>query len=115
MAASWVAPDACTLPTAQQPLRVAEFDALFADHLASLEWHGRAALILDLRGAAGLADTVRDLVARESACCSFFGFTVTKRPGTDHVELVRLDVMVPPGREDVLAALGARAAARLAR
>ncbi|MBB6551859.1 hypothetical protein [Nonomuraea rubra] len=27
---TWVGPSACTLPTVEQPLRVAEFDALFA-------------------------------------------------------------------------------------
>ena len=35
---SWVAPEACTLPTAQQPLRVAEFDDLFAN---SVTWVDR--------------------------------------------------------------------------
>ena len=34
----WVAPDACTLPTAERPLRVAEFDDLFAN--AAARWTG---------------------------------------------------------------------------
>jgi len=36
---SWVAVDACTLPTEEQPLRVAEFDALLAGALR--RWSGR--------------------------------------------------------------------------
>ena len=81
MDGSWVAPDACTLPTAERPLRVAEFDALFAGHLRCLEWHGRAAMSMDLSGDVGLTEAVRDLVERESACCSFFSFTVTTGAG----------------------------------
>lgn len=111
MDGSWVAPDACTLPTAERPLRVAEFDALFAGHLRCLEWHGRAAMSMDLSGDVGLTEAVRDLLERESACCSFFSFTVTTGGGTGPGEHVHLDVTVPPGREDVLVALGARATA----
>ena len=74
MTASWVAPDICSLPSAVQPLREAEFDDLLAAHFQRVEWHGATALTMHLSGPAGLADEVRDLAARESSCCSFFTF-----------------------------------------
>lgn len=95
-------PDACTLPAAERPPRLAEFDALFATAVRAVEQitatHARFRL-------GGAVATVRDLVARESACCSFFTFTVT---GDD--EAVTLDIEVPPRYADVLASLVARAA-----
>lgn len=102
---SWMAPDACTLPTAQQPLRVAEFDALFAAALRGLDRPAPTQLRLILDGAAQAQ--VRDLVAREAACCSFFTFTVESAAGGR----LYLDVEVPPARVDVLDAVVARTAA----
>ena len=52
-------------------------------------------------------DTVRDLVARESTCCSFFTFAITREPDAR----VRLDIEVPPQRADVLDGLAERALA----
>lgn len=112
MTASWVAPDACTLPTAEQPLRVAEFDDLFTAHLQRVKVHGPPSLTMHLSGPVGLADRVRDLAARESSCCSFFDFTTTAA-ASDSSEQVELRVSVPAGRRDVLAALGSRATAAL--
>jgi hypothetical protein len=89
---------------------VAEFDSLFTS-LQRLEWHGPSALTMHLTGPAGLADTVRDLAARESSCCSFFDFTTTVVPATASTEHVQLRVAVPSGRQDVLTALGTRASA----
>lgn len=68
----WV-PEACTLPTAEQPLRVAEFDALFADALLDVHRResGQVRLVLD--GTA--VERARALAQRETACCSFFTFT----------------------------------------
>ncbi len=103
------APPACTLPTAELPVRVAEFDALFATALCHVEVLGPAHARMRLSGPAGLAATVRDLVARETACCSFFAFTV--EPAPDGAALT-VDVRVPPGHADVLAALVRRAVAR---
>ena len=54
---------------------------------------------------ADLAARVRDLVARESACCSFFGFDVTESGDG----AVRLAISVPEERVDVLSALTSRA------
>ncbi|WP_328332148.1 hypothetical protein OHA70_13305 [Kribbella sp. NBC_00382] len=98
------APAACTLPTAEQPLRIAEFDKLFADGLRGLE--RRAPTVLELTLDAAAEATARDLTARETSCCSFFRFTFTP----DSARTVRLQVTVPPAHVDVLDALAARAA-----
>ncbi|NUT21360.1 MAG: hypothetical protein HOV77_19475 [Hamadaea sp.] len=101
----WV-PEACTLPTAEKPLRLAEFDALFAVSVRAAERLGPQHLRLTLAGELGLVDSVRDLTDRETQCCSFFAFTVdTMQPG-----LVRLDVEVPAGQAEVLDAIQDRAA-----
>jgi hypothetical protein len=102
----WV-PDACTLPTAQQPLRLAEFDALFTASVRGGERLGRRHLRVTLAGGEQLADSVQDLADRETQCCSFFTFTV----GTPEPGVVRLDIEVPAGHVDVLDALQARAIA----
>lgn len=64
------APDACTLPTAERPLRLAEFDDLFTG-LTSLDRLSPVHVRMRLVGAAGLEATVGDLTAREAECCSF--------------------------------------------
>lgn len=96
--------DACTMPTAERPLRLAEFDALFASSLTRLDT-GSDGVRMELRGDAGLYDRVQDLATREATCCSFFTFTVD---GTDTD--VDLSISVPPARRDILHALAARAA-----
>jgi hypothetical protein len=105
-------PDACTLPTAAQPLRLAEFDALFATAVREVARPGPRHLRLSLSGAEGLAATVRDLAARETACCSFFDFQVDSVAAAGG-EAVTLDIRVPAGQVTVLDALAhhARAAA----
>jgi hypothetical protein len=103
-------PDACTLPTAEQPVRLAEFDDLFATAVHGVQTLGQTHARMRLTGPAGLADTVRDLTARETACCSFFTFTVTPEPVADG-EALTLDVRVPTGYADVLASLAERASA----
>ena len=96
------APAACTLPTAEQPLRVAEFDQLFANHLRS------AARIdphtLDLLLAADSRATAADLTARENECCSFFTFTFTEASD----DSIRLRIHVPPAYVAVLDGLSER-------
>lgn len=98
----WV-PQACTLPTVEQPLRLAEFDDLFAA-VRAIGTTSPTQARLRLAGPAGLTKTVRDLTARESSCCSFFLFTVTTEPAADD-ETVTLDVQVPRQHAAVLAAL----------
>ncbi|MFF6983585.1 hypothetical protein ACFZAV_39330 [Streptomyces sp. NPDC008343] len=100
------APQSCTLPTEERPLRAAEWYALFAERLTSLSLPQPLHLCLDLAGEPGVEARVRDLVERESACCSFFTFTTT--PGQD---LIRLDISVDQTHEAVLDALAVRTAA----
>jgi len=105
---SFVVPDACTLPTAERPLRLAEFDELFATAVRQVEQIGPAHGRLHLSGPAGLATRVRDLAARETECCSFFTFTTTSQPAAEG-ERVTLDIEVPAAHADVLASLTQRA------
>jgi hypothetical protein len=100
---SWV-PDACGLPTTEQPLRLAEFDALFATALRQVERPEPTRLHLRLTGPPDLAATLRDLTERESRCCSFFTFAVTDSPGE-----VVVDITVLPAYAEVLDALTHRA------
>lgn len=107
---SFVVPDACTLPTVERPVRLAEFDRLFATALRGVESVTPTHARIRLAGPAGLVATVRDLTARESDCCSFFTFTVTPEPVGEGEALV-CDVEVPARYADVLAALADRAGA----
>jgi hypothetical protein len=99
----WV-PDACTLPTAERPLRLAEFDELFATALRGQQRLSPTRLRWRLDPAA--EQMARDLTARESACCSFFAFTFAPADGG-----LQLDVDVPASQVAVLDALATRAAA----
>lgn len=113
--ADWVPVEACTLPTAEQPLRVAEFDTLFTasqravEHPAGTATRARPVLA----GDADLPGRVQRLADAETGCCSFFTFTLTPLdtdpPGAVDVTAVALDVEVPATRADVLAALVQRA------
>ncbi|TCC37595.1 hypothetical protein [Kribbella speibonae] len=88
------APEACTLPTAERPFRVAEFDDLFATHLRDAERVDPQTLDLTLNPESRA--TVEDLTARETECCSFFTFTLT---GTTELHL---RITVPPTQTAVL-------------
>ena len=98
------APEACTLPTVDRPLRLAEFDDLFTTALRGQQRLSPTALRWHLDPAAEA--TARDLSGRESSCCSFFSFTLTADG-----PVLRLDVEVPGAHVEVLDALAARAAA----
>jgi hypothetical protein len=104
----WV-PSACTLPTAQQPLRVAEFDALFAQAVQGVQRLDGQRLRLDLVFSPPVAAQVAELAARENGCCSFFTFTLTIADGG-----LALQVAVPAEQVEVLDALQARASAAAA-
>lgn len=99
----WV-PEACTLPTVDQPLRLKEFDDLFATSLRGLTRVSPTMLRWSLDPAA--EQVARDLTARETECCSFFRFTFSL-PG----DVLTVDVEVPPAQVAVLDALASRAAA----
>jgi hypothetical protein len=90
------APQACTLPTAERPLRVAEFDRLFARAVA-VERLGPQAARIVLRPSPETAAEAANLVVRETECCSFFTFSLTATGG-----LLHLDVMVPENQTPVL-------------
>ena len=104
---SWAPVDACTLPTAEQPLRVSEWDGLCAELVRAVERPDATRARLVLSGDGSLAARVQRLADAETACCSFFSFTVTSLDDAG----VALDIEVPATRSDVLAALVERAAA----
>ena len=101
------APEACTLPTAQRPLRLAEFEDLFATALR--EQRRASPTVLRWRLDPAAEAYARDLTRRESACCSFFSFLFATE-----ADAVRLDVEVPTGQIPVLDALARRADAGMA-
>jgi thioredoxin len=102
---AWVPADACTLPTADRPTRLAEFDGLFAS-LRGLRREEPGWLRLRLDDVEGVEEQARDLTARESSCCSFFDFYVHHEVGE-----VVVDVRVPESRVVVLDGLTAQAEA----
>jgi hypothetical protein len=106
----WVPVDACTLPTADQPMRVADWDSLFATSVRAVERQGATRASLMLSGDESLVARVQELADAETTCCSFFTFTV--RPLKRHraETVVALDIEVPAARSDVLARLIGRAA-----
>jgi len=103
----WV-PEACTLPTVERPLRLAEFDDLFATALRDQQRPTPTRLRWRLDPAA--EEIARDLTAREAACCSFFSFTIT--PAGDQLDV---EIQVPPAYVPVLDALADQASGRMTR
>ncbi|MGC4787447.1 hypothetical protein ACLQ22_06335 [Micromonospora sp. DT178] len=103
--AAWV-PDACTLPTAARPLRLAEFDRFFREAVRDVTRLSARHLRLRLTDTTQAEQTARDLTARESACCSFFAFDLSR---TDP-DALTLDIRVPAAHVDVLDGLADRAA-----
>lgn len=103
---TWVPADACTLTTAEQPLRMEEFEALFATALRGLERREPGWLHLRLTADPQVEASARELIERESECCSFFDFRLTHADGD-----LRLDVRVPEGRVDVVDGIARQAEA----
>ncbi|GAA2591119.1 hypothetical protein GCM10010435_82310 [Winogradskya consettensis] len=99
---TWV-PQACILPTAERPLRLAEFDDLVTAALRGQRRLTATTLRWELDPAAEA--TARDLAGRESNCCSFFSFTFSSGNG-----LLGLVIEVPAAHVAILDALAARAA-----
>jgi len=95
--------DACTMPTADRPLRLAEFDALFTTSARRVTRDAKGVRI-HLEGDSTLRERVRDLAERETACCSFFTFAIE---GPSNA--VVLDISVPINRREILDALADRA------
>jgi hypothetical protein len=101
----WV-PDACTLPTVEQPLRRDEFDDFFGRDVIAVTVESPLRLRLELRADPAVAARAAALAVRETGCCSFFNFAMAIRDGK-----VTLTVSAAPAHRAVLAALGARAEA----
>ena len=102
-----LATDVCSLPIAERPLRLAEFDELFASSARSVTRLDGSGVRIHLAGGPGLREQVRGLAEREAACCSFFDFVVDG----DDDDLV-LAVSVPIERREILDALADRAVKR---
>lgn len=102
---TWVPVEACTLPTVDQPVRVAEFDALFAETLADVEQDSATQVRFVLADGANLVKRAQGLADRETGCCSFFTFTITPIDA----DSLAMTVTVPTERAEVLAALVQRA------
>jgi hypothetical protein len=94
---TWV-PSSCTLPTAEQPLRVAAFDELFATAVTERVESGR--LSVRLEASPEVAAAAARLAVEETGCCSFFTFALTAAGGR-----LTLDITVGPAHTDVLDAL----------
>lgn len=97
-------PDTCTLPTAEQPRRVDEFDELYRTAVRGVRRVGSTRIDLDLVPAPANAARAAELSARETACCSFFTFTLAIGARS-----LVLSVEAPPAQADVLAAAADRA------
>jgi hypothetical protein len=100
IAGDWL-PAACTLPTGEQPLRLAEFDAFFR---AAVRGSIRTSTTrLDLVIFGEFEASARDLAELENSCCSFFCFDF--HPAADGLVM---SIGVPDSHVDLLDALHAR-------
>ena len=104
----WVPVSACTLPSEQQPLRVAEFEDLFRSALRRAERRGPSSLQLGFVDTGDGSERIAELIARESACCSFFSFDLHRADA----ETV-LEVRVPAAHTAVLDGLHRQAIAAM--
>ncbi|MCR6488041.1 hypothetical protein M8542_34970 [Amycolatopsis sp. OK19-0408] len=84
-------PVACDMSTARDTPaeRLAEYQRLFARALVARE-RTDVGIRFRFRADPGVEDWVRDLAAREKACCPFFGFDITAEASE-----VRWDAAVP--------------------
>jgi hypothetical protein len=105
---SW-APEDCTLPTAERPLRAAEFSDLFGGAVLAVDRVETGRLRLALRPGRENAARAAALAAAETECCSFFTFALTIANDS-----VFLDIGVPESRTEILDALADQAAAAVA-
>jgi hypothetical protein len=107
----WISEDFCALPVAAQPFRLMEFDELFRSQTRPPRRIDAHRVEFTFANANDLYAHVSDLVARETACCSFFEFTINVDAlDQDHL---MLRIGVPASRDEVLEALTARAHAAI--
>ena len=96
----------CTLASADQLARAAEFDQLFAEMVVRAERPAPTRLRLELRRDPAAARRAAELALAETACCSFFTFALSAA-----ADRFLLEIAVPDAHEHALAALARRAAA----
>jgi hypothetical protein len=99
---TWV-PQSCTLPTAEQPLRVAEFDELFGLAVRPARRVSPTELRVHLPAGDDVAAVATSLIERETGCCSFFTFDLHRSSGE-----TGLEVRVPESQRAVLDAMQQR-------
>jgi hypothetical protein len=95
----------CTLPTAERPLRAAEWDDLLASAATAVRRTAAQQAAVRLRPDPAVAARAGDLAVRETQCCSFFTFGLMASGGG-----LELTVTVPPAQTAVLDALLEQAA-----
>lgn len=99
----WV-PQACTLPTVEQPLRRGEFDDLFRQDVVAVVRESPTRTSFELRADPDAASRAAALAVKETGCCSFFAFELSIGDGK-----VTLSVGTAAAHQEVLAALTGRA------
>lgn len=90
----------CTLASADQLTRAAEFGQLFAEMVVRAERPAPTRFRLELRREPSAAGRAAELAVAETACCSFFTFTLTAA-----ADRLLLEVAVPDAHVPALAAL----------
>lgn len=97
----------CTLASADQLARAAEFDQLFAELVVRTERPAPTRLRLELLRDPAAVRRAAELAFAETACCSFFTFTLTAAANR-----LLLEIAVPDAHLPALAALADRATAQ---
>jgi hypothetical protein len=85
-------PIVCDMSTAPDtgPQRLAAYDRLFSTHLLGRERRGDG-IRFRLRADAGVEALVRDLAAREKACCAFLDSQITVERGQVLWDITTID------------------------
>lgn len=93
-------PIACDMSTATDTPeeRLAEYRNLFGEHLVGRE-RTDTGIRFRFRADPGLAENVRDLAAREKACCAFFDFAISE---TDQEVTWEATVIDDPAARQIL-------------
>ena len=107
MADDWSS-EACTLPTVDQPLRRAEFDDLFRQHVVTAVRTTTQALRLELRDGQEVAARAALLAVKETGCCSFFTFDLHISEGK-----AAMVISTDPAHGDIITALAERATSKV--
>jgi hypothetical protein len=98
----------CTLVSADQLARAAEFDQLFAEMAVRTERPAPTRLLLELRRDAAAARRAAELAFAETTCCSFFTFALTAA-----ADRLVLEIAVPDAHLPALTSLADRASGQV--